>query len=88
MDLSRVPNINVTDAVSISPLPSAMAWSVKLNASRILPLAALASNDIALGSFLICSNFKIRVSCSPMSDVSSTFKCKCKQRDNIVIGNF
>ena len=88
IDLSKVPSIEAADTASILPLPSAIAWSVKLNASRILPFAALANSCIARGSLSICSNCKICFSCSAINDVSSTFKCRCKQRDKIVIGNF
>ena len=85
---SALPSIWRTAASSSLPEPKAMAWSVRLSASRMEPRAARASSRSACGSAgtLSCASTCSRC-CSTVSGAMGR-RLNCRQRLSTVTGTF
>ena len=77
-----------TSAWRTSPWPKAMAWSVRLMASRIEPSAALPSSHRALSSKLTRSASSTAAKCPTMRSGAMCLRVNCRQRDSTVGGSF
>ena len=85
---STLPSIRRTLASCSWPLPKAMAWSVKLSASRMEPRAARESRRSAWGSAATCSAASTRVKCSSTVSGAIGRRLNCRQRESTVTGTF
>ncbi|MCY1466199.1 hypothetical protein D9M71_844610 [compost metagenome] len=70
------------------PSPKAIAWSVRLMASRIEPSAARPSNHSASSSNGTFSTPSTWVKCSTTRSGVMFFRENCRHRDRIVAGSF
>ena len=77
-----------TSAASTLPSPKAIAWSVRLMASRIEPSAARPSSHRASGSKGTFSAVSTWVRCSTTRSGGMFFSENCRQRDRMVTGSF
>ncbi len=77
-----------TSACSTRPWPKAMAWSVRLMASRMEPSAARPSSHRALSSKGTDSASSTLARCSTMRSGGMCLRVNCRQRDSTVGGSF
>ncbi|MNN43865.1 hypothetical protein D3C81_1581270 [compost metagenome] len=77
-----------TSADSTLPSPKAMAWSVRLMASRIEPSAARPSSHRASSSNGTFSAFSTWLRCSTTRSGGMFFRENCRQRERMVTGSF
>ncbi|MCY1300695.1 hypothetical protein D9M70_502720 [compost metagenome] len=77
-----------TSAASTLPSPKAMAWSVRLMASRMEPSAARPSSQSASASKGTFSAPSTWVRCSTTRSGGMFFRENCRQRERMVTGSF
>ena len=88
MERSMVPSMPFTTFAVTLPPPSAIAWSVRLRASRMLPLAATARSLTAASSEEMFSAFRIFCSSPEISSTLKALSLNCMQRERMVTGSF